>query len=93
MHGPAAALTNRSLFLLHYVVPALLPGVPIRYPYFFLDPTEHGYAWVAGQFVLLGVVFAALGAVVVGLDRMAALVRPGEREPKTSSAGSPYSSI
>jgi hypothetical protein len=129
---PAEALANRSLFLLHYVVPvlvlvdwvafgphrvvrwrdvplwivyplgygfliegraALLPGVPVRYPYFFLDPTEHGYAWVGGQFVELGVVFAVLGAFVVGLDRLAARLRPGDRERETSGPPPSYSSV
>jgi hypothetical protein len=51
----------------------LLPAAPIRYPYFFLNPAERGYDWVAGQFVQLGVIFGILGAVVVGLDRLAAL--------------------
>ncbi|WP_433382605.1 Pr6Pr family membrane protein [Actinoplanes sp. CA-142083] len=110
---PGVALTNRSLFLVHYVVPVLvlvdwvafgphrivrwrdiplwiayplgygvmielrgglLPAAPVRYPYFFLDPGEHGYDWVGLQFVQLALIFGALGAVVVGLDRLAAAV-------------------
>lgn len=120
---PSVALTNRSLFLIHYVVPIMtvadwvafgphrrvrwrdialwilyplgyglaiearataFPVVPYRYPYFFLDPTQHGYVWVAGQFLELAVVFGLFGALVVGLDRLAALaqnvvVRPSQR--------------
>ena len=110
---PAVALANRTVFLLHYVVPvmvlidwvafgphrvvrwrdiplwiafpfgygliiefrgALLPAAPIRYPYFFLDPSDRGYDWVAGQFAELFLIFAVLGAVIVGLDRLAASV-------------------
>ncbi|GIF26179.1 hypothetical protein BJ973_003449 [Actinoplanes tereljensis] len=109
---PAVATTNRSMFLVHYVVPVmvlidwvafgphrlvrwrdiplwilyplgyglavefravLVPTAPIRYPYFFLDPSTRGYDWVSGQFVELAVIFAVLGAVVVGLDRLASL--------------------
>jgi hypothetical protein len=108
---PFTALINRSVFLVHYVVPllvlidwvafgphrrvrwrdvplwimfplgygvavelraALLPAAPIPYPYPFLDADKQGYGGVAVQFVVLGVAFAALGALVVGLDRLAA---------------------
>ncbi|GAA2748395.1 Pr6Pr family membrane protein [Kitasatospora cinereorecta] len=48
----------------------LFPGFPLKYPYFFLDPTEHGYGWVAGQIGQLTVEFVVLGAAVVGLDRL-----------------------
>ena len=117
---PATALTNRSAFLVHYVVPALvladwvafgphrvvrwrdvplwiayplgyglmielrgglLPAAPVRFPYFFLDPGEHGYGWVAGEFVQLAVIFGVLGAAVVGLDRLAAAVPRGAWAP------------
>ncbi|MBM2621033.1 Pr6Pr family membrane protein [Actinoplanes sp. LDG1-06] len=50
----------------------LFPAVSDRYPYFFLDPTEHGYGWVGGQFVRLAVIFGFLGAVLLGIDRLAA---------------------
>jgi hypothetical protein len=109
---PATALFNRSLFLVHYVVPvmvlidwvafgphrvvrwrdmpvwivfpvgygliievraAVLPAAPIPYPYPFLNAAEHGYGWVGGQFVQLGVIFLILGAIIVGLDRLAAM--------------------
>jgi hypothetical protein len=110
VHGdPATLLANRSIFLLHYVVPVmalidwaafgphrvagwrdlplwllfplgygvssvfraiLFPTVPDRYPYFFLDPTQHGYGWVTLQLVKLGVEFAVLGALLIGLDRL-----------------------
>ncbi|GAA0529547.1 hypothetical protein GCM10010172_07760 [Paractinoplanes ferrugineus] len=116
---PTAATVNRSLFLVHYVVPlmvlldwvffgphrqvrwadialwilfplgyglviefraVLVPEAPVQYPYFFLDPTAHGYGWVVGQFVRLAVIFAVLGAVVVGLDRLASLAGRPRRD-------------
>ncbi|GAA3552335.1 Pr6Pr family membrane protein [Nonomuraea rosea] len=122
---PATLLANRSIFLLHYVVPVMaladwlafgphrvvrwrdlpwwlcfplgygvssvaravaFPEVPNRYPYFFLNPTEHGYGWVALWLVLLGLGFAALGALIIGLDRLASL-RPGATAPATVSPG------
>jgi len=49
---------------------ALFPSFPTPYPYFFLDPTTNGYAWVFGQVGVLTVEFAAIAAVVVGLDRL-----------------------
>lgn len=106
---PATLLANRSIFLLHYVVPlmaladwaafgphrvvpwrnlplwlvyplgygvtsvlraVLFPTAPNRYPYFFLDPTAHGYGWVFLQLALLGAGFLALGALILGLDRL-----------------------
>jgi hypothetical protein len=121
---PLDALTNRSLFLVHYVVPvlvlvdwvafgphrvvrwrdvplwiayplgyglmieargALLPAAPVRFPYFFLDPTSHGYGWVALQFVQLAVIFGLLGLLVVGLDRLAALAGT-QRAPRPALA-------
>jgi hypothetical protein len=124
---PSAALANRSLLLIHYVVPLMVladwvafgphrrvgwrdvplwvlyplgyglaiesravafPAVPVRYPYFFLDPTRHGYAWVAGQFVQLAVVFSILGAAVVALDRLAAPRRRRATEPTPDAAPS-----
>jgi hypothetical protein len=114
---PARRVTNLSLFLVHYVVPALVlldwiafgprrvspwrdlwlwiifplgygvtsvlralafPTVSDRYPYFFLDPTTHGYGWVAGQFVQLGVIFAGLGAVLLLIDRLLGRRVPAE---------------
>ncbi|MEU4245675.1 Pr6Pr family membrane protein [Actinoplanes sp. NPDC026619] len=123
---PATATLNRSLFLLHYVVPlmvladwvffgphrlvrrrdiplwilyplgyglaiefraALVPTAPIQYPYFFLDPTDRGYDWVAGQFVELAVIFAVLGAAVVGLDRLASLGRRRGEGPPAQPVG------
>jgi len=53
----------------------LFPGFPLKYPYFFLDPTADGYGWVAGQVVQLTVEFILLGAAVVGLDRLGTWVR------------------
>ncbi|MFI5838451.1 Pr6Pr family membrane protein [Catenuloplanes sp. NPDC051500] len=49
------------------------PDYPVPYPYFFLDPTENGYGWVAMQFGILAVEFAVLAVVVLGLDRLRAV--------------------
>jgi hypothetical protein len=123
---PAVALTNRSLFLVHYVVPVLvlvdwvvfgphrlvrwrdiplwiafplgygvmievrgglLPEAPVRYPYFFLDPAGHGYGWVGVQFVQLGVIFGVLGALIVGLDHLAAAITGRPREAPAVADG------
>lgn len=122
---PATALMNRSLFLVHYVVPILVlldwtlfgphravrrrdialwilyplgyglaielravlfPAAPIRYPYFFLSPQDNGYDWVGGQFLELALIFAALGALVVGLDRLAAAAGRRGSAPAASDA-------
>jgi len=64
----------------------LAPTVPYRYPYFFLDPTTHGYGWVALQMVQLAVEFAVLGALLLALDRLVARVTTGS-EPAPVSAG------
>jgi hypothetical protein len=49
------------------------PDYPVPYPYFFLDPTENGYGWVALQFAILAAEFAVLAVVVLGLDRLRAI--------------------
>lgn len=54
---------------------ALFPDFPNKYPYFFLDPSQHGYGWVGLQIVQLTVEFIVLAAVVVGLDRLGTAVR------------------
>lgn len=59
----------------------LFPTVNVRYPYFFLDPTSHGYDWVAGQFVRLAVIFAALGAALLAVDRLAARIAHHPEDP------------
>ncbi len=128
--GPATVLANRSVFLLHYVVPVMaladwvafgphrlvrwrdlplwlcfplgygvssviraiaFPVVPDRYPYFFLDPSQHGYGWVALQLGQLGAEFAVLGALIIGLDRLASRL-PAHRSaagPGPAEAASP----
>jgi hypothetical protein len=55
---------------------ALYAGFDTPYPYYFLDPRDHGYGWVGGQFLLLTVEFAVLGAIVLLLDRLPGRVRP-----------------
>jgi len=55
---------------------AAYTGFDTPYPYYFLDPTTHGYGWVAGQFLVLTVEFAVLGAILVLIDRL-----PGRRRP------------
>jgi hypothetical protein len=52
----------------------IAPTVPDRYPYFFLDPTSHGYGWVVLQMLQLAVEFAVLAAIVMGLDRAVAAI-------------------
>jgi hypothetical protein len=54
---------------------ALFPHFTNAYPYFFLDPTANGYAWVGGQIAQLTVEFIVLAAAVVGLDRLGTAVR------------------
>ncbi|MDH6576021.1 Pr6Pr family membrane protein [Kitasatospora sp. MAP5-34] len=54
---------------------AIFPHFPNAYPYFFLDPTTNGYAWVGGQIAQLTVEFIVLAAAVVGLDRLGTLLR------------------
>ncbi|GAA2236675.1 Pr6Pr family membrane protein [Kitasatospora cystarginea] len=54
---------------------ALFPHFDNKYPYFFLDPTQNGYAWVGGQIAQLTVEFIALGATVVALDRLGTTIR------------------
>ncbi|GLY00957.1 MULTISPECIES: Pr6Pr family membrane protein [Actinoplanes] len=113
----AVATANRSLFLVHYVVPLMVvidwvafgprraspwrdlpwwlvfpllygvlsvfravvfPTAPFRYPYPFLDPgVQGGYGGVAVQMASLAVVFAVLGALLLGVDRLMALVTRG----------------
>ncbi|MER5636216.1 Pr6Pr family membrane protein [Kitasatospora sp. NPDC002227] len=53
---------------------ALFPYFENAYPYFFLDPTTKGYAWVGGQIAQLTVEFVLLAAAVVGLDRLGTAV-------------------
>ncbi|MBL7258179.1 Pr6Pr family membrane protein [Paractinoplanes lichenicola] len=71
----------------------LFPTVSARYPYFFLDPTTHGYDWVAGQFLELGVIFAVLGAALLGIDRLAARLRPTTPAAPSDEVGSPALAI
>jgi hypothetical protein len=54
---------------------ALFPFFPNRYPYFFLNPSGHGYGWVGLQIAELTVEFVVLAALVVGLDRLGSAVR------------------
>lgn len=50
---------------------AIFPAAANRYPYFFLDVSNRGWGYVLGQFVELAVIFAVLGAALLGLDRLA----------------------
>jgi hypothetical protein len=66
----------------------LFPSFPLKYPYFFLDPTTDGYGWVLGQIGQLTVEFVLLGAAVVGLDRLGTRLagRPaGEPAPERAA--------
>ncbi|MCU7825545.1 Pr6Pr family membrane protein [Kitasatospora sp. DSM 101779] len=65
----------------------LFPSFPLKYPYFFLDPTTDGYGWVAGQIGQLTVEFVVLAVVVVGLDRLGTKLVGGGRSA-TATDGS-----
>ncbi|MEV4612727.1 Pr6Pr family membrane protein [Kitasatospora sp. NPDC049258] len=67
---------------------ALFPSFPLKYPYFFLDPTTEGHAWVAGQIARLTVEFVLLAALVIGLDRLGTLANRKLR-PATTDATTP----
>ncbi|MFC7484973.1 Pr6Pr family membrane protein [Luedemannella flava] len=78
------------IFPLFYVVTSiaranLLPAAPDRYPYAFLNPTAHGYGWVAWWLVKLTIGITLLGALLLGLDRL--LARPGHSSPSDGPAG------
>ncbi|MEV7023427.1 Pr6Pr family membrane protein [Kitasatospora sp. NPDC093558] len=64
---------------------ALFADFPLKYPYFFFDPTTKGYGYVWGQIGMLTVEFVALGAAVVGLDRLGTLVT-GKLRPAATEA-------
>jgi hypothetical protein len=79
--APLSDLVWWLLFPLGYALVALgravvFPGFVTPYPYYFLDPTGHGYGWVFEQFGILTVEFAVLGLILLGLDRLAARLRP-----------------
>ncbi|GAA1944524.1 Pr6Pr family membrane protein [Kitasatospora viridis] len=61
---------------------ALFPGFPNKYPYFFFDPSGHGYGYVWLQIAQLTVEFIVLASAVVGLDRLGTAVR-GRLRPAT----------
>lgn len=72
----------------------LLPWVPARYPYFFLDPGQvGGYGGLVVYMLVLLVVFGAFGAALIGIDRLAARLgrtpapapapEPEQRQPET----------
>jgi hypothetical protein len=63
---------------------AVYPEYPNRYPYYFLDAATHGYAWVAGQFVVLILEFAVLAAVILGLGRLVGGAAPGQAQAATA---------
>lgn len=70
---------------------ALFSNFPNPYPYPFLDPTTHGYAWVFGQMAVLTVVFTVLAVAVVGLDRLGTKVRSVARRPAPAPLPGPQS--
>ncbi|MER8184763.1 Pr6Pr family membrane protein [Kitasatospora sp. NPDC094015] len=71
---------------------ALFPSFPLKYPYFFLDPTTEGHAWVAGQIARLTVEFVLLGALVIALDRLGTLARQRLRRTTTPPPTTPTES-
>ncbi|MGW8883156.1 Pr6Pr family membrane protein [Streptomyces sp. NPDC055749] len=48
----------------------LSPGTEARYPYPFLDVDTYGYAGVLTNALALGLLFAALATLLIGLDRI-----------------------
>ncbi|MFJ1800429.1 Pr6Pr family membrane protein [Streptomyces sp. NPDC088180] len=48
----------------------LSPGAPARYPYPFLDVDAYGYAGALTQALALGLLFAALGALITAVDHL-----------------------
>ncbi|MGW8488915.1 Pr6Pr family membrane protein [Streptomyces sp. NPDC055886] len=48
----------------------LSPGSPARYPYPFLDVDTYGYAGTLTQALALGLLFAALGALITAMDHL-----------------------
>ncbi|MEE1782526.1 Pr6Pr family membrane protein [Streptomyces sp. SP17BM10] len=64
---------------------ALFADFPLKYPYFFFDPTTKGYGYVWGQIAMLTVEFVVLAAAVVGLDRLGTKVA-GKLRPAATEA-------
>jgi hypothetical protein len=92
--APLADLGWWLLFPLGYALIALgravvYPGFVTPYPYYFLDPTGHGYGWVFEQFAILTAEFTVLGLILLGLDRLAARLRGGPRaaDPEPATTG------
>lgn len=71
----------------------LLPAVPVRYPYFFLDPAEGGYQGIALWILILGVSVLTLGALLLAYDRLfrqsADLDRPAPRSVDADRTATP----
>ncbi|MEV4944245.1 Pr6Pr family membrane protein [Streptomyces sp. NPDC053755] len=65
----------------------LSPDARTRYTYPFLDVAEHGYASVLLNAAVLGLVFYAVGLLIVGLDRVRPAVRLRENRISSQSAG------
>lgn len=65
--------------LIAVVRAVMYPGFATPYPYYFLDPTARGYGWVAGQFLVLTVEFAALASLLILLDRLPVRRQPAHR--------------
>ncbi|MGF1426074.1 Pr6Pr family membrane protein [Kitasatospora sp. LaBMicrA B282] len=65
---------------------ALFPSFPNKYPYFFFDPTTHGYGYVWLQIAQLTVEFIVLAATVVGLDRLGTALRARLRPAASPAA-------
>ncbi|MEU8890404.1 Pr6Pr family membrane protein [Streptomyces sp. NPDC048442] len=61
---------------------ALAPDAEARYPYPFLDAARHGYAGIATNALVLGLVFYALALALVALDHVRP--RPRSRENRIS---------
>ncbi|MFJ6696406.1 Pr6Pr family membrane protein [Streptomyces sp. NPDC091272] len=66
---------------------ALAPDATARYPYPFLDAADHGYAGVATNALVLGLIFYALALALVALDRVRPYLPARENRISPTSAG------
>ncbi|MER6135328.1 Pr6Pr family membrane protein [Streptomyces sp. NPDC001815] len=77
LHSAAAFLVLPVAYLAFTLTRGVLlpPSTPARYPYPFLDVSQHGFVEVLGNATVLGLACYALAVLLVALDH----VRPGPR--------------
>lgn len=66
---------------------ALAPTAEARYPYPFLDAGQHGYATIATNALVLGLIFYALALALVALDRVRPYLPSRENRISPTRAG------